>query len=239
VGDGTPQGTRVIATNDLQGVCVNLDCGYSITTAGICKSGSLLCGNDPVNQALRQEGFNLCRLSHATAKDGTRVVGDAQGILLEWHVITRRDGSQAPDPDYYKSFGDSACEPGLSNPHPGYTGTSFYLKIGRSEAQLLTNTFPAVRGGSGTPEVPATGDTGGASTHSPDGGSSYGGGATSGLASGGGEGGAQQAVPLGTPTDVARISAVGDRRPLMLSVFGLLEVILLCNLTAMALSRRT
>jgi hypothetical protein len=46
-------------------------------------------------------------------------------------------------------------------------------------------------------------------------------------------------VPLGTPTDVARISAVGDRRPLMLSVFGLLEVILLCNLTAMALSRRT
>src|SRR5207302_1329593 len=54
VGDGTPQGTRVTATNDLQGVCVNLDCGYSITTAGICKSGSSLCGSDPVNQALRQ-----------------------------------------------------------------------------------------------------------------------------------------------------------------------------------------
>ncbi|TMD01287.1 MAG: hypothetical protein E6J03_11095, partial [Chloroflexi bacterium] len=70
-GDGTAAGTNVAATNAIQGVCVDNDCHYSITTDGICKQGSSSCGNDPVNQALRMQGFNLCKLNAQTAKAGT------------------------------------------------------------------------------------------------------------------------------------------------------------------------
>ena len=45
-------------------------------------------------------------------------------------------------------------------------------------------------------------------------------------------------LPLSSAT-VANLEGVKDRRPLLLSVFGLLELILLCNLTAMAMARRT
>jgi hypothetical protein len=243
-GDGTAAGTRVAATNAVQGVCVNNDCNYSITTQGICKQGSAACANDSVNQGLRKQGFNLCKLNAQTAKAGTSVVGDASGILLEWHVKNDGQGNNAPDPDYYKSFGDSACENGLASPHDGFAGTSFYLKIGRSEAQLTTKSFPGFSGGGGfsgeTPVTGGTGSTGGASGSLGPVGYSGGGGtpSTFGGSSGIGNGGTRPVVPLGSTT-VASLSGVKDRRPLLLSVFGLLELILLCNLTAMALSRRT
>jgi hypothetical protein len=241
-GDGTAAGTRVDAGNSVQGVCVNGDCQYSITASGICKAGASVCSNDPVNQALRMQGFNLCRLNNSTARNGTRAVGDAQGILLEWHVLTTKDGKNTPDPEYYKAYGDSPCETGLSNPHAGFTGTSFYVKLGRSEAQLFTNSFPApALGGDGTLLAPVTGTTGSAPAG---GGASVSGaggltgfGASAGTGAGGG--GTRQVAPLGTAGVSASLQGVKDRRPLLLSVFGLLEIILLCNLTAMALSRRT
>ncbi len=237
-GDGTPAGTRVDATNNIQGVCVNGDCQYSITASGICKAGATVCANDPLNQALRTQGFNVCRLSSSTARVGTRVVGDAQGILVEWHVLTTRDGRNVPDPDYYRSFGDSACEPGLSNPHAGFTGTSLYVKLGRSEAQLFSDSFPAFSGGVTAPQSPVTGV--GVSAPVGGGGSVSGGGGSTGFggSSSPGTGGGRQLRPLGTAEVGASLDGVKDRRPLLLSVFGLLEVILLCNLTAMALSRR-
>jgi hypothetical protein len=238
-GDGTPAGTKVTATNDVQGVCVNGDCQYTITAAGICRIGAAsLCANDPVNQALRQEGFNLCRLGSSTGHAGTRVVGDAQGILLEWHVLTTSDGRNVPDPDYYRSFGESPCEASLSAPHAGFTGISFYLKLGRSEAQLYSASFPATGGvAAALPPVPS-------GTLAPPGatlGAPAGGGGLTGFGGAGASGGrgAERRRPLGSAVDVASLQGVKDRRPLLLSVFGLLEAILLCNLTAMALSRRT
>lgn len=235
-GDGTPAGSRVDATNTVQGVCVNGDCQYSITATGICKAGTTLCANDPVNQALRSQGFNICRLSSSTARAGTRVVGDAQGILLEWHVLTTRDGRNVPDPDYYRSFGDSACEPGLSTPHTGFTGNSLYVKLGRSEAQLFSNTFPAFGGGLAGLPAPLSG--GGVTVPASGGTSVSSGGLTGFGGSAGGGSGTRRLRPLGTAEVGASLDGVKDRRPLLLSVFGLLEVILLCNLTAMALSRR-
>jgi hypothetical protein len=238
-GDGTPVGTSVTATDDVQGVCVNGDCGYTITAAGICRAGAAaLCANDPVNQALRQQGFNLCRLGTSTGRAGTRVVGDAQGILLEWHVLTTSDGRNVPDPDYYRSFGDSPCETALSTPHAGFTGISFYLKLGRSEAQLSSASFPAT-GGVASALPPGAGGT-----VTPPGGSvgvPAGGGGLTGFGGAGASGGSgeQRRRPLGSVSDVASLQGVKDRRPLLLSVFGLLEAILLCNLTAMALARRT
>jgi hypothetical protein len=236
-GDGTAAGTSVDAVNAVQGVCVDRDCGYSITSQGICKSTATLCSNDPVNRALRQQGFNLCRLSASTARDGTTVVGDAQGLLLEWHVITRKDGSSAPDPDYYRSFGDSACEPALSTPHNAFTGTSFYLKIGRSEAQLTTASFPGCTRCTGAAVPPAT--QGGAATTS--GSTVIPSSSTGDTLEGGGTGSAGGSRPVadGSVTEVARLNGVRDRRPLMLAAFALLELVLLCNLSAMALRRRT
>jgi len=243
-GDGTAAGTNVAATNAIQGVCVDNDCHYSITTDGICKQGSSSCGNDPVNQALRMQGFNLCKLNAQTAKAGTEVTGDASGLLLEWHVKNDGQGHNAPDPDYYKAFGNSACENGISFPHDNFAGTSFYLKIGRSEAQLSAKTFPAFSGGFSSDNTnitspvaggaPATG--GGAALTGTGGAYSLGGGTPVNIP-GTGSGGTRP-VPLSSTT-VANLEGVKDRRPLLLSVFGLLEVILLCNLTAMAMARRT
>ncbi|HEX3604770.1 MAG TPA: hypothetical protein VH134_02520 [Candidatus Dormibacteraeota bacterium] len=240
-GDGTAKGSTVSATNAIQGVCVNNDCNFSITAAGICKTGAVDCGNDPVNMGLRQQGFNLCKLSAQTARAGNSVVGDASGLLLEWHVKNDGKGNQAPDPEYYKSFGNSACENGIATPHEEFAGTSFYLKLGRSEAQLTTRSFPTFGGsfpsndnstaGAGTTAT-GTGTTGSTGT----GGSSTLGGGTPVL--GPTTGGAHPPVPLGSVSAVASLDGVKDRRPLLLSVFGLLEVILLCNLTAMALARR-
>ncbi|MEA2614225.1 MAG: hypothetical protein QOE72_8 [Chloroflexota bacterium] len=231
-GDGTAAGSRVDATNRIQGVCVKGDCQYSITATGICRAAAGVCANDPLNQALRSQGFNICRLGSSTARAGTRVVGDAQGILLEWHVLTR-DGRNVPDPDYYRAFGDGACEPGLSTPHAGFTGTSFYVKLGRSEAQLFSDSFPAVGGGFTGLQSPVTGGTVTApvsgATSAP---------AGAGLTGFGGSGGARHRQPPGTVEVSAGLDGVRDRRPLLLSVFGLLEAILLCNLTALALSRR-
>jgi hypothetical protein len=241
-GDGTAAGTKVAATNAVQGVCVNNDCNYSITSEGICKQGSGACANDSFNQGLRKQGFNLCKLSAQTAKAGNSVVGDASGILLEWHVKNDGKGNSAPDPEYYKSFGDSACENGLASPHDEFAGTSVYLKIGRSEAQLTTKTFPGFTGGGFSAGAPATGGSTGTGTVAGSSGN-LGGGYTLGGGTpatfGGGGGGTRPPAPLGTADVGASLQGVKDRRPLLLSVFGLLEIILLCNLTAMALSRRT
>ena len=244
-GDGTAAGTKVNATNAIQGVCVNNDCHYSITTEGICKSGSSSCGNDGVNKALRQQGFNLCKLNAQTAKAGNSAVGDASGLLLEWHVKNDGKGNQAPDPDYYKSFGDSACENGIATPHDTFAGTSFYLKIGRSEGQLTTKSFPGFSGGlsgggsgsgTGSSGLPGTASSGSGLTGT-NGSYALGGGTPSfgGLPS---TGQTRPQVPLGTEAVGASLEGVKDRRPLLLSVFGLLEVVLLCNLTAMTLARR-
>lgn len=240
-GDGTAPGTTVAATNAIQGVCVNGECGYSITTQGICKQGSSACENDGVNQSLRKQGFNLCRLSAQTAKSGSSVVGDASGLLLEWHVKNDGQGHQAPDPDYYKSFGDSACENGLASPHDTFAGTSVYLKVGRSEAQLTTKSFPGFSGGGLPDQTTSTSGsaTGGAASTGTGGAYTLGGGTPVNLGGLPSTGSARQPAPLGTQAVGASLEGVKDRRPLLLSVFGLLEVILLCNLTAMALSRRT
>jgi hypothetical protein len=242
-GDGTAAGTKVAATNAIQGVCVNGDCQYSITTEGICKAGSSACGNDGVNQALRKQGFNLCRLSAQTAKAGNSVVGDSSGLLLEWHVKNDGQGHQAPDPDYYKSFGNSACENGIASPHDEFAGTSVYLKIGRSEGQLTTKSFPGFSGGfSGGGSSSSTGTgtaaTGGSALTGTGGAYSLGGGTPATFGGLPATGGTRPAVPLGTEAVGASLEGVKDRRPLLLSVFGLLEVILLCNLTAMTLARR-
>jgi hypothetical protein len=244
-GDGTAKGTTVSASNAIQGVCVNNDCHYSITADGICKQGSSSCGNDPVNQALRMQGFNLCKLNAQTAKAGTEVTGDASGLLLEWHVKNDGQGHNAPDPDYYKAFGNSACENGVAFPHDTFAGTSFYLKIGRSEGQLSAKTFPAFSGGFSSDNnnnsitSPVTGGAsasgGGAALTGTGGAYSLGGGTPVNIP--GTPGSTNRPVPLSSTT-VANLEGVRDRRPLLLSVFGLLEVILLCNLTAMAMARR-
>ena len=171
------------------------------------------------------QGFNLCKLNAQTAKAGTEVTGDASGLLLEWHVKNDGQGHNAPDPDYYKAFGNSACENGISFPHDNFAGTSFYLKIGRSEAQLSAKTFPAFSGGFSSDNTNITSPVAGGAP------------ATGGGAALTGTGGAYSLG--GGSTTVANLEGVKDRRPLLLSVFGLLEVILLCNLTAMAMARRT
>jgi len=233
VGDGTDAGTKVVSTNAVNGVCVAGNCGFTITSDGICKTGAVLCSNDPLNQGLRNAGFNVCRLSTATGQSHTTATGDAQGIVLEWHLRSTPSGGSAPDPDYYRTFG-SDCEPAPSVPHATFSGVSFYVKIGRSEAQVFTNSFPAVQ--AVVPLVaPLTGELGVAEQPG------YSSTVINNASGGGGGGGGGRVVvrvPV-VPEVSASVSGLHDRRPLLLAVFGLLELVLLSNLTAMALARRS
>jgi hypothetical protein len=232
VGDGTDAGTKVVSTNEVAGVCAAGNCGLTITSTGICAQGAPVCSNDPLNQSLRQAGFNVCRLSTATGQSHTTATGDAQGIVLEWHLRNTPNGGSSPDPDYYRTFG-GACEAAPSVPHGTFAGVSFYVKIGRSEAQIFSNSFPACTLCNAVAPLPLPGESvlsgqpGFSSTVINN---SSGGGA-------GGGAGRVIRVPV-IPGVSASVNGLHDRRPLLLAVFGLLELVLLSNLTALALARR-
>jgi hypothetical protein len=232
-GDGTAARTTIAADTDIEKVCVAGDCSYSITAQGICKQGAAVCSEDPVNDMLRTEGFNLCRLGTGSSQSGTAVTGSAAGVLLEWHAMAVK-GSYAVDPDYYKTY-SGPCDTAAASPHQGFYGISSYVILGESAAQEQTNLFPVcltcstlipttgltIPGQPEVPPVPGSSSTTITNTVAVPGASTPGGLRTVGVAEPGG------------------VAGLKDRRGLLLAVFGLLELIMLCNLTAMALSRRS
>lgn len=230
-GDGTDKGTTISARNDISGVCVGGDCSYSITADGICKQVGGLCANDPVNQGLRSQGINVCRLGTSTSHSGTNAVGTAAGIIVEFHARTV-NGSSSPDPTYYANYG-GACEPLPPTPHADFDGISSYAVVGESSAQATTASFPAcdVCGGSGLVPLPASGNGGSGAT--------LGGTTTTSFGSGGtAQGGALPRTRVAATTAGVGIAGLRERRGLLLAVFGLLELVMLTNLTATALARR-
>jgi hypothetical protein len=231
--DGTVARTSVKADNTIQRVCVGGNCSFSITAQGICQAVQV-CADDPVNDALRSEGFNICRLGTGSTQDGTTVTASAAGVVVEWHAKAV-SGNYAPDPDYYKNFG-GACAPSASTPHQGFYGISSYVILGESSGQEHTDLFPTCSvcttvvpnlpviepGIPAVPPVPGSSTTTITNT-------------VPGAATTTGPGGTK--ILVGTaPTGIAGLK---DRRGLLLAVFGFLELILLSNLTAMALARRT
>lgn len=245
VGDGTAGGTKATATNTIGEVCVAGQCGLQITADGVCKQAAQICTNDPINNGLRSFGFNICRLNSSTGISGTTATGDAQGILLEWHLLVNpKDGSTAPDQHYYDHY-KGACDSGFSIPHTN-NGTSFYLKIGRSEAQLSTKTFPSLASSGSPGGTSGTNASTPVTVSAPGSNSSTNTNTTTTIvspvaASGGAGGGASiktVRTPYAVPAGVPVLVGDKDRKALSLVVFGLLELVLLSNLTAMALSRR-
>ena len=230
--DGTAARTMVKADNTIQRVCVGGDCSFSITAQGICQQVQV-CAEDPVNDALRSEGFNICRLGTGSTQDGTTVTASAAGVVLEWHAKAT-GGSYSPDPTYYADFG-GACAPSASAPRTGFYGISSYVILGESSGQEHTDLFPTCTVCTtvvqslqnfepGIPPIPpAPGNSTTTITNT------IPGTATSGT------GGTTQTVVRTAPTAIAGLK---DRRGLLLAVFGFLELILLSNLTAMALARR-
>jgi hypothetical protein len=245
-GDGSPGGTRSSLVDEVRSVCVGSDCtSYTLTAGGICVQAQTACSNNPVNKALRSQGFNVCLLGQAQSKAGTSTAATASGVLVEFHAksvpappnpgpgVPGTGSTFIPDPDYYSSFGDAPCEAAAPAPHVGWSGISMYVILGESSVQLHTDVFPSST-------IPITADTtppafdaggGGSSTttvttivNNPNGGGVY--------------PGKAQSAPAKAPSLALVFGKVNDRRPLMLAVFGLLELILLSNLTAMARARR-
>jgi len=230
-GDGSPAHTAIQANTTIQQVCILGDCkDYSITAAGICQTAGSVCAEDPINDQIRSQGFNICRLNTGSTQTGTTSTGSAEGIVVEWHAKAT-GGSYAVDPDYYKTYG-GACEPAPASPHNGFYGISSYAVLGESSAQEHTDVFPAclacstgtgtgpliVPGTEGQPPIPGSSST--TITNNV---------AIPGAIRPG------QTVLVGTP---AALEGLKDRRGLLLAVFGLLELIMLSNLTAMAMARR-
>ncbi len=236
VGDGTAAGTHVTTGNDIEQVCVAGDCGdYSITAAGICTQAEShsapLCENDQLNQQLRTHGFNVCRLGSATSQSDTTATASVSGLLVEFHAVGD-NGGYTPDAGYFTN--GSLCEAAPPAPRAGWSGISFYAIVGTSSLQLHTDLFPSAAAsvqditGPAMPNLP---DQGGSSTTT-----------TTTIVNNVTSGGVYpKAVkpPIPTPPSYAVVYGKGnDRRPLLLTVFGLLELILLSNLTAMARARR-
>jgi len=229
-GDGTEAHTAIQANTTIQQVCILGDCkDYSITANGICQNAGAVCNEDPINDMLRTEGFNVCRLNTGSTHSGTTSTGSAEGIVVEWHAKSDGGSNYTVDPDYYKTFG-GACEPAAANPHAGFYGLSSYAILGESSAQEQTETFPAclscnstgtavtVPGTDAVPPVPGSSSTT----------------ITNNVAIPGQIRPGQQ-VLVGSG---AALEGLKDRRGLLLAVFGLLELIMLSNLTAMAMARR-
>jgi hypothetical protein len=232
-GDGTAAGTSIKASNDVSGVKF-MGQDFTLTADGLCHIGEQpqLCKSDPVNTALHNAGFNVCRLSTLTSPAGsTMVTGNAEGVLVEWHARTV-NGQSAPDPKYYDTFGDRGCEYAPPAPHADFSGMSAYVVLGESSAQSSTQSFP----GCTTCLATLTGPIGGGDQGGGQGSIGF-----SAVPPSNGAGGGGQSKPATTNSQLAVSSGlfgIRDRRPLLLTVFGLLELILLSNLTAMALSRR-
>lgn len=249
-GDGTAGNSRITATNDIQHVCVGGDCHYSITPEGICTNPGNVqaCENDPVNQSLRKNGINVCRLGTATSGDrSSTVTGSALGVLVEFHAVGTANNGYNPDPSYYDNQ-QGLCSPSPPTPRPGYAGLSSYTIIGEASAQLFTRSFPTCTACSAQESVPqpVSLDTGGTSTVTTLPGAA---GSTQTITTtlGGGTG-----APLTGTSPANRSSAPGtlqpeiatsaplgpDHRPLELAAFAMLEVVLLGNLTAISRLRR-
>ena len=229
-GDGTPAHTSVRATTTVTGVCAAGDCTVSLTADGICHMVNQVCAEDPINDQLRSEGFNICRLNTGSTQSGTTSTGSAAGVVVEWHA--KQDGSNyAPDPTYYKTYG-TACEPAPPAVHAGFYGLSSYTILGESSAQEHTDLAPtctACSTGTGTgatviPGEPPVPPIPGSSTTTITNNVAVPGPGSTRLVAG--------------PAGATAIAGLKDRRGLLLAVFGLLELIMLSNLTAMAMARR-
>jgi hypothetical protein len=247
-GDGTAKGTTIDARTDVLHVCIGDDCSYSLTAAGICKDGESLgaCQNDQLNQSLREHGFNICRLGTSSTRHNTDTAASASGVLVEFHAMAVPappppgqlpaqiqqlipGSTYTPDPTYY---GSSLCEAAPPAPHAGWSGISVYAILGSSSAQLHTDLFPPLTStveeitNATVPELPASSSTTTIINN----------------VNGGGVYPGSTPVRAQPPSYAAVYGGNGvaghDRRPLMLTVFGLLEVILMSNLTAMARARR-
>ena len=230
-GDGTAKHTAIQVATTIQGVCIAGDCSHSITADGICHDVAQACTEDPINDALRNAGFNVCRLNTASGQSGTTATGEAEGVVVEWHAKSDGGSNYAPDPTYYKTYG-TACESASPTPHAGFYGLSEYAVLGESTAQESTDLAPActactaVTGTGPTviPGQPPVPPIPGSSTTTITNNVAVPGPPTTRLVAG--------------PAGATGIVGLKDRRGLLLAVFGLLELIMLSNLTAMAMARR-
>ena len=235
-GDGKPGDSKVDASNDVEGVCVLGDCSYTITANGVCKRAeaavSEACANDPINQALRGDGLNVCRLNTATSGGRTEVVtGNAAGVLVEFHAYIV-SGTRHPDSHYYDGYAGD-CSSGAPVPRAHYNGDSSFTILGESSAQLFTRLLPACTI-CGQQAIVAPGQT----SSEPNGGTT-----TSSISVGGGDavqsgGHGTPGVALGTPTLTSSGGRSGDDRPLELAALAMLEIVLLGNISTIARLRR-
>ncbi len=244
LGDGTSAGTRVDATNAIQGVCVNNDCHYSITTQGICKSGSSACENDGVQPGAAHAGLQPLQAQRPDREGGQlgrrRLLGAAPRVARQ----ERRPGQQGPRPRLLQELRQQRLRERhrhsarqlrrhlLLPEDRAQRGPAHHQEVPGLRRRLQPNGgSPPSSTGSGTAATGGSALTGTGGAYTLGGGTPNFGGLPS-------TGGARPQVPLGTERGGASLEGVKDRRPLLLSVFGLLEVVLLCNLTAMTLARR-
>ena len=248
-GDGVDAHSTISATTDVTDVCVGTVCNLSLTAAGICSQADAAsvpaCVDDPTNQQLRGHGINVCRLGTATSGEKTSTVtGTASGVLVEFHAQGTASNGYAPDPTYFDGE-KGLCLAGSPTPRPGYSGINSYTVLGESSAQLFTRSFPTCAScGSPTEALPVSIDTTGTNGLIIPGVP----GSTVTTITNGAAGSASAPRPnpagaartaFGTPQISTTAAPLSDRRPLELAAFGLLEVVLLGNLTMMAAMRRT
>ena len=244
-GDGVDAHSTITATTDVLDVCAGTVCNLSITAAGVCPmaeaSNVQLCTNDPINQQLRQNGINVCRLGTATSGSKTSTVtGTAAGVLVEFHAQGTASNGYAPDGTYFNGE-KGLCLAASPTPRPGYSGINSWTVLGESSVQLFTRTFPTCTScGSSEEALPISLDNGSPGETIP----GVPGSTVTTITNPGASGSAPRnpgagGAAFGTPRISTTAAALPDRRPLELAAFALLEVVLLGNLTMMAAMRRT